>query len=96
MLKKIHHSEHFDIQIQKVFKDTGIDLRYHSHTVNDVVWSTWQQGPRAEVIVNAIHSMALTHEETKAYDEKLIDAIYNERGQENSGGGAKWAVVLFL
>lgn len=61
-----------------------------------MVWSTAvQQGPRAEVIVNAIHSMALTHEETKAYDEKLIDAIYNERGRRIVEGALNGQLYYF-
>lgn len=74
---------HFDIQIQKIILNTGVDLRYHSHTMNDVVWSTAvQQGPDASIIVNAIKAIEISNEETKAYDERLIDAIYAERGRK--------------
>jgi hypothetical protein len=87
---------HFDIQIKKVMTDTGIDLRYHSHTINDVVWSTAvQQGPGASIIVNAINSLGIPHEETKAYDEKLIDAIYNERGRKIVGGTLNGQLYYF-
>lgn len=73
---------HYDIQIEKVLNTTQIDLRYHSHTMNDVVWSTAvQQGPGSSIIINAINSLTIPHEETKTYDSTLIDAIYKERGR---------------
>lgn len=87
---------HFDIQIQKIITDAGIDLRYHSHTINDVVWSTAvQQGPGASIIVKAIDGLGIPHEETKAYDEKLIDAIYNERGRKIVGGTSDGQLYYF-
>ncbi|WP_259740275.1 hypothetical protein [Pseudomonas brassicacearum] len=87
---------HFDVQIQKVITDSGIDLRYHSHTINDVVWSTAvQQGPGASIIVNAISNIGIPHEETKLYDTKLIDAIYNERGRKIVGGEKNGQLYYF-
>lgn len=87
---------HYDIQIQKVISSTGVDLRYHSHTMNDVVWSTAvQQGPGASIIVNAINSISMTHEETKAYDSALIDAIYSERGRRIVGGAKDGRLFYF-
>lgn len=87
---------HFDVQMKKVLTDTGIDLRYHSHTMNDVVWSTAvQQGPSASIVVNAINSLGIAHEETKAYDEKLIDAIYKERGRKIVGGEKNGQLFYF-
>ena len=87
---------HFDVQIQKVITDTGVDLRYHSHTLNDVVWSTAvQQGPSASIIVNAINNIGTTNKETKLYDEKLIDAIYTERGRRIVGGDKNGQLYYF-
>lgn len=89
--KSIEHEfikqTHFDIQVEKVLAETGIDLRYHSHAMNDVVWSTAvQQGPRNNIIVKAIKSLSISHEESKEYDSKLIDAIYAERGKKRADG----------
>lgn len=87
---------HYDVQIQKVMSETGIDLRYHSHTINDVVWSTAvHHGPNNPVIVKAINGLGIPHEETKAYDEKLIDAIYNERGRKIVGGALNGQLAYF-
>ncbi len=78
---------HFDLQIDKIIKEFGIDLRYHSHTLNDVVWSTSvQHGGSTNVIVNAINNMDLPHKETQEYDQILIKLIYAERGKTNSKG----------
>ena len=87
---------HFDIQIEKVLSETGIDLRYHSHTINDVVWSTAvQQGPGASIIVNSIKHMGLPHQENKIYDSSLIDSIYNERGKKIVGGDKDGQLYYF-
>lgn len=71
-------------------------MRYHSHTINDVVWSTAvQQGPSASIVANAINSLGIAHEETKAYDEKLIDAIYKERGRKIVGSEKNGQLFYF-
>jgi hypothetical protein len=64
--------------------------------MNDVVWSAAvQQGPGAGIIVNAIHNISLAHEKTKAYDQRLIDAIYNERGRKIVGGALNGQLYYF-
>jgi len=78
---------HFDKLISHTFDETGVDLRYHSHTLNDVVWSTAvHNGSRTNVVINAVESLGIEHSETKEYDRDLIIAIYNERGKENPDG----------
>ncbi|WGS54703.1 lytic transglycosylase domain-containing protein [Paraburkholderia sp. D15] len=88
---KIEHEytrrTHYDAQIQFVLSQNGIDLRYHSHTLNDVVWSTCvQHGPTTDAIVIAMKRLGDAPSETKDYDRKLIDAIYDERGKKNNAG----------
>lgn len=78
---------HFDVQIKTVKSRAGVDLRYHSHAINDVVWSvSVQNGPQSDVIGAAIENIGGTPAETRAYDVTLIDAIYAERGKKNSHG----------
>nr|WP_197747747.1 hypothetical protein [Acinetobacter sp. Marseille-Q1620] len=62
-------------------------MRTHSHALNDVVWSTSvQQGPKNEIINKVIKKLGDTPANTKDYDKKLIEAIYNERGRRNAEG----------
>lgn len=41
------------------------------------------------------NSLGTPHEETKAYDEKLIGAIYNERGRKIVGGTLNGQLYYF-
>jgi hypothetical protein len=89
--KEVEHefvrNTHFDIQIKTVMDATGVDLRYHSHAVNDVVWSTSvQHGPTTDVIATAIKNLDAVPTESKEYDAQLIAAIYAERGAKDSHG----------
>ena len=78
---------HFDVQISTVISKTGVDLRYHSHAINDVVWSTAvQHGQTTDVVTLAIKNLNRPNSETREYDRALIDAIYEERGKTNSHG----------
>ncbi|QBC04889.1 hypothetical protein EWI30_03740 [Enterobacter cloacae] len=78
---------HFDKLVEHTFSETGVDIRYHSHTINDVVWSTAvQHGPSNNIIINAIKTVGGDVSESKVYDQQLISAIYDERGKKNSEG----------
>lgn len=78
---------HFDRQISHVLAVKGVDLRYHSHTLNDVVWSvSVQHGPETDVVTNAMGKIDPSAPETKDYDRRLVDEIYAERGRTNSNG----------
>lgn len=88
---KIEHryirATHFDIQIETILKNTNVDLRYHSHAINDVVWSAAvQHGPKTGIIWKSIKELSESPSETKLYDSKLINAIYEERGRKDSSG----------
>ncbi|POT28478.1 hypothetical protein C3433_05020 [Citrobacter freundii] len=78
---------HFDKLVQHTINETNVDVRYHSHTLNDVVWSTAvHHGPENNVIINAINATGFTPAENKIYDEALIKAIYQERGRKKTDG----------
>ncbi|WP_420211390.1 lytic transglycosylase domain-containing protein [Burkholderia aenigmatica] len=83
---KFTRETHYDIQIQTIQDSAHVDMRYHSHALNDVIWSTCvQHGPSTDVITTAMSSLE-PPTETRDYDVKLIDAIYAERGRKNSDG----------
>ncbi|HHA1754143.1 TPA: hypothetical protein ACOEA5_001975 [Enterobacter kobei] len=89
--KRIEHEfirkTHFDKLVEHTLYETNVDIRYHSHALNDVLWSTAvQHGPSNNIIVNAIKTVDGDVSETKAYDQKLIGAIYDERGKKNDKG----------
>jgi peptidoglycan hydrolase-like protein with peptidoglycan-binding domain len=89
--KTIEHdyikNTHFDPQIEKIKLKSGKDLRYHSHALNDVIWSTSvQMGPQSKVVLNAMDKVKISYSETKEYDKELIQEIYNERGRKKSNG----------
>lgn len=78
---------HFDKLVEHTLKESDVDIRYHSHTLNDVVWSTAvQHGPQNNIIINAIKAVGEDVSETKTYDKALINAIYDERSKKNSDG----------
>ena len=88
---KIEHEyikqTHFDILAKKIKKDNQINIKCHSHTLNDVIWSTAvQMGPKTSVIKKAISNVSIPYAQEKRYDKALIEAIYNERGRKKTNG----------
>ncbi|UJD82614.1 hypothetical protein FS595_08475 [Serratia rubidaea] len=78
---------HFDKLVEYTLSEAGIDIRYHSHILNDVVWSTAvQHGPSNNIIIKAIKTIGGNVEKSKEYDKELIKAIYDERGKKNEKG----------
>jgi hypothetical protein len=95
---------HYQPQAKRLAKELGIDLEKRSATLRDVVWSTAvQHGPNTDVITTV--AAALTADGTKLdsiSDEKLIRAIYVERGRKTAddklarfkGVSEKWIPAL--
>ena len=88
---KIEHEfikkTHYDILCNKIKQDNGIEVRCHSHTLNDVIWSTAvQMGPKTNVIKKAIANVDILYAQNKKYDKALIVEIYKERGRKKSNG----------
>ncbi|WP_368164374.1 hypothetical protein [Aeromonas sp. R6-2] len=77
---------HYDKLVSHIISEANVDVRYHSHSLNDVVWSTAVQHGVSDVIVNAIQNINLTPSETKEYDQALISEIYAERGKTDGDG----------
>ncbi|WP_027209558.1 hypothetical protein [Burkholderia sp. WSM2232] len=77
----------FDVQINTVIARADVNLRYHSHAINDVVWSTAvQHGPTTDFVTSALKDLDMQVPETRGYGEALINAIYAERGKTNAHG----------
>ncbi len=86
---------HYDVQMDRIERNTGIDLRTHAPAVRDAVWSTAvQHGPQTPAITRAmadVEAQGLAPADGDTYDRALIDAIYDERGRR----GADGALVYF-
>lgn len=81
---------HYDVQVDRVERNVGIDLSARSPAVQDVVWSTAvQHGPASNVVTRALGNVdasGLTPDDGIAYDRALIDAVYAERGRRDDNG----------
>ncbi|MCU4641922.1 VgrG-related protein [Acinetobacter courvalinii] len=89
--KKVEHDfikrTHYEVTIRNTIKAHNLDLKQHSHTLNDVIWSTSvHNGPDNPIINRAISNLGDTPVNTKIYDEKLIKEIYKERGKRRADG----------
>lgn len=82
---------HYQVQADQVETRTGVDVTDRSAALRDVVWSTAvQHGPETQVIARAIanvRAQGVGPADGQAYDRALINAIYDERGRRDSGGG---------
>ena len=74
---------HLGPQIEKISRETNINLNDRDLVVLDVIWSTAvQHGPQTNVVTNAIKEVG-----EDASDEEIIRAIYDERWS----GGRRFA-----
>lgn len=82
---------HYQVQADQVQVQTGVDVTARSAALRDVVWSTSvQHGPETQVVARAIanvRAQGVAPSDGQAYDRALINAIYDERGRRNEGGG---------
>lgn len=82
---------HYQVQADQVETRTGVNVTDRSAALRDVVWSTAvQHGPETQVIARAIanvRAQGVTPADGQTYDRALINAIYDERGRRDAGGG---------
>ncbi|MFN0120240.1 MAG: LysM peptidoglycan-binding domain-containing protein [Blastocatellia bacterium] len=77
---------HYDPLVEKILRDDGLDVNTRSFALRDVVWSTAvQHGGNTDVIQVAIGNVDVSPA-NPAFDEKLISAIYAERGRKKADG----------
>jgi LysM repeat protein len=78
---------HFDPLVQKIINDDELNVLTRSHTLQDVIWSTAvQHGAASGIPHRALGTVGLRPEDAD-FDEKLITAIYKERGRKKADGG---------
>jgi LysM repeat protein len=82
---------HYQVQADQVQTQTGVDVTNRSAALRDVVWSTSvQHGPETQVVARAmanVQAQGVTPTDGQTYDRALINAIYDERGRRDAGGG---------
>lgn len=77
---------HYDLLAAKVLSDDALDVNKCSRAVQDAVWSTAvQHGGATPIIHRAIAAVNVSRTDP-SFDEKLIRAIYGERGRTKPDG----------
>ena len=77
---------HYDLLAAKVLNDDGLDVNTRCRALQDVIWSTAvQHGGATPIIHRAIANVSVPTTDP-SYDEKLICAIYAERGRKKPDG----------
>ena len=77
---------HYDLLVSQTLEESGFDLRERSRALQDVVWSTAvQHGGKSAVVRKALSKVKVGPDDPQ-FDEKLIRAIYAERGRRRADG----------
>ena len=88
--QKAQHSyikkTHYDLLASKIVNDDSLDVNTRSRALQDVVWSTAVQHGGATPIVHRACASLSCKQTDSDYDEKLIRAIYAERGRKKPDG----------
>lgn len=77
---------HYDLLAAKILNDDGLDVNTRCGALQDVIWSTAVQHGGATPIVHRAIANVSTPTSDPSYDEKLIRAIYAERGRKKADG----------
>lgn len=72
---------HYQPVIDKVLKNTGVDLSSRSSVVQDVAWSTSvQHGAASKILTDAVNEVKTTTTANSAdFDKQLINQVYKNR-----------------
>lgn len=77
---------HYDLLAAKILNDNAVDVNTRSRALQDVVWSTAvQHGGATPIVGRAIATLNCDCSDP-TYDQKLICAIYAERGRKKPDG----------
>lgn len=81
---------HYDLLVAKILDEDALDVNSRSRALQDAVWSTSvQHGGASPVVHNALAT--INQSQTDAgFDERLIRAIYGERGRKRPDGNLAW------
>jgi LysM repeat protein len=77
---------HYDLLAAKILNDDGLDVNTRSRALQDVIWSTAVQHGGATPIVHRALANVAVPKTDPSFDEKLIRAIYAERGRKKPDG----------
>ena len=77
---------HYDLLAAKVLNDDGLDVNTRSRALQDVIWSTAVQHGGATPIIHRALANVSSAKTDPSYDEKVICAIYGERGRKKADG----------
>ena len=77
---------HYDLLVAKILNDDGLDVNTRSRALQNVVWSTAVQHGGATSMVHKALANVTCARTDPAFDEKLIRAIYAERGRTKPDG----------
>lgn len=77
---------HYDLLAAKILSDDGFNVDGRSRTLQDVVWSTSVQHGGASPIVHKALASLNVSPRNPDFDERLIQAIYAERGRKRPDG----------
>ena len=72
---------HYQPVIDKVLKNTGVDLSSRSSVVQDVAWSTSvQHGAASKILTDAVNEVKITTTANSTeFDKQLINQVYKNR-----------------
>ena len=77
---------HYDRLAAKILSEDSLDVNTRSSALQNAVWSTAvQHGPGTPIVHRACSTLSCKQDDPK-YDEKLIRAIYAERGRRKPDG----------
>ena len=78
---------HFDLLVNKIRIAHALDVTTRSHALQDVIWSaSVQHGPGTSLVSVALKALEGVTLIGLEFDEKLIRAIYAERGRKDTNG----------
>jgi murein DD-endopeptidase MepM/ murein hydrolase activator NlpD len=77
---------HFDLLVQKLIDEDGLNVLTRSAALQDVIWSTAVQHGGATTVPGKALSNVELKPEDEGFDKAFITAIYEERGRKGADG----------
>ena len=81
---------HYDLLVAKTLSEDGLDVNTRSKALQNAVWSTAVQHGGANSIIHNALAKIDRNQNSPDFDERLIRAIYAERGRKRADGNLAW------